>query len=179
MTEIERDQILLNLDKKVNQINSIIVPMQEKVSQIDAIKEKVNQIDSIIVPMQEKVSQIDAIQEKVNQIDSIQEKVNQIDSIQEKVNQIDSIIVPMQEKVSQIDIMQKDIKELKEETRRISKSVAFIEHDHGKKIDTLIDITLGYLEGQNSIKKSLNSHNSILDNYSDRIWNLESKLGII
>ena len=85
----------------------------------------------------------------------------------------------MQEKVSQIDIMQKDIKELKEETRRISKSVAFIEHDHGKKIDTLIDITLGYLEGQNSIKKSLNSHNSILDNYSDRIWNLESKLGII
>ena len=169
MTEIERDQILLNLDKKVNQINSIIVPMQEKVSQIDATKEKVNQIDSIILPMQEKVSQIDAIQEKVNQIDSIQEKVNQIDSI----------IVPMQEKVSQIDIMQKDIKELKEETRRISKSVAFIEHDHGKKIDTLIDITLGYLEGQNSIKKSLNSHNSILDNYSDRIWNLESKLGII
>ena len=175
MTEIERDQILLNLDKKVNQINSIIVPMQEKVSQIDAIKEKVNQIDSIIVPMQEKVSQIDAIQEKVNQIDAIQEKVNQIDAIQEKVNQIDAI----QEKVSQIDIMQKDIKELKEETRRISKSVAFIEHDHGKKIDTLIDITLGYLEGQNSIKKSLNSHNSILDNYSDRIWNLESKLGII
>ena len=125
MTEIERDQILLNLDKKVNQINSIIVPMQEKVSQID------------------------------------------------------SIIVPMQEKVSQIDIMQKDIKELKEETRRISKSVAFIEHDHGKKIDTLIDIMLGNLEEQNSIKKKLNSHNSILDNHSDRIWNLESKLGII
>ena len=159
MTEIERDQILLNLDKKVNQINSIIVPMQEKVSQID----------SIIVPMQEKVSQIDAIQEKVNQIDSIHEKVNQIDSI----------IVPMQEKVSQIDIIQKDIKELKEETRRISKSVAFIEHDHGKKIDTLIDIMLGNLEEQNSIKKKLNSHNSILDNHSDRIWNLESKLGII
>lgn len=145
MTEIERDQILLNLDKKVNQINSIIVPMQEKVSQIDAIKEKVSQIDSI----------------------------------QEKVNQIDSIIVPMQEKVSQIDTLQKDIKELKEETRRISKSVAFIEHDHGKKIDTLIDIMLGNLEEQNSIKKKLNSHNSILDNHSDRIWNLESKLGII
>ena len=121
MTEIERDQLLLNLDRKVNQIDSILVPMQEKVNQIDAI----------------------------------------------------------QEKVSQIDIMQKDIKELKEETCRISKTVAFIEHDHGKKIDTLIDITLGYLEEQNFIKKNLNSHNSILDNHSDRIWNLESKLGII
>lgn len=121
MTESERDQILLNLDQKVNQLNSIIVPMQEKVSQIDSIQEKVNQID----------------------------------------------------------IMQKDIKELKEETHRISKSVAFLEHDHGKKIDTLVDITLGYLEGQHSIKKTLKSQNSILDNHSDRIWNLESKLGII
>ena len=137
MTEFERDQILLNLEKKVNQIDA----------------------------MQEKVSQIDAIQEKVSQIDAIQEKVSQIDAIQEKVNQIDA--------------MQNDIKALKEETRRISKSVAVIEHEHGKKIDTLIDITLGYLEEQNFIKKSLKSQSDTLDNHSNRIWNLESKLGII
>ena len=68
---------------------------------------------------------------------------------------------------------------LKEETRRISKSVAVIEHEHGKKIDTLIDITLGYLEEQNFIKKSLKSQSDTLDNHSNRIWNLESKLGII
>ena len=75
--------------------------------------------------------------------------------------------------------MQKDIKELKEETRRISKTVAFIEHDHGEKIDKLVDIMLGFLETHNSIKKTLNSHSVTLDNFSDRIWNLESKLGII
>ena len=112
-----------------------------------------------------KVSQIDAIQEKVSQIDAIQEKVSQIDAIQEKVNQI--------------DIMQNDIKELKEETRKISKSVATIELEHGKKFDTLIDITTGLLEEQNLFKKELNSFANILDNHSDRIWNLESKLGII
>ena len=158
MTEYERDQILLNLNKKVNQFD---VVQKELVYRVDAIQEKVSQIDAI----QEKVSQIDAIQEKVNQIDAIQEKVNQIDAIQEKVNQI--------------DIMQNDIRELKEETRRISKSVAFIEHDHGKKIDTLIDITKGLLEEQTLFKKKLNSFANILDNHSDRIWNLESKLGII
>ena len=138
MTENERDQILLNLDKKVNQLDS----NQKKFA-----------------------SQIDAIQEKVNQIDAIQEKVSQIDAIQEKVNQI--------------DIMQNDIKELKEETRKISKSVATIELEHGKKFDTLIDITTGLLEEQNLFKKELNSFANILDNHSDRIWNLESKLGII
>ena len=154
MTEYERDQILLNLNKKVNQFD---VVQKKLVYRVDAIQEKVSQIDAI----QEKVSQIDAIQEKVNQIDAIQEKVNQIDAIQEKV------------------IMQNDIRELKEETRRISKSVAFIEHDHGKKIDTLIDITKGLLEEQTLFKKKLNSFANILDNHSDRIWNLESKLGII
>ena len=127
MTEYERDQILLKLDKKFNQF--------------------------------------DAIQEKVNQIDSIQEKVNQFDAIQEKVNQIDA--------------MQNDIKELKEETRKISKSVAVIEQEHGSKIQMLIDISLGYLEKQKHFEKDLNSHDSILDNHSNRIWNLESKLGII
>ena len=168
MTENERDQILLNLDKKVNQIDS---NQKKFASQIDAIQEKVNQIDAI----QEKVNQIDAIQEKVSQIDAIQEKVSQIDAIQEKVSQIDAI----QEKVNQIDIMQNDIKELKEETRKISKSVATIELEHGKKFDTLIDITTGLLEEQNLFKKELNSFANILDNHSDRIWNLESKLGII
>ena len=118
MTEFERDQILLKLDKKFNQI------------------------------------------------DSIQEKVNQIDSIQKNV-------------VNQINSMQKDIKDLKEETSRISRSVAIIEHEHGNKIQMLIDVSLGYLEDKNSFKKKLNSFANTLDNHSDRIWNLESKLGII
>ena len=148
MTENERDQILLNLDKKVNQLDS---NQKKFASQIDAIQEKVNQIDAI----QEKVSQIDAIQEKVSQIDAIQEKVNQIDS------------------------MQQDIKELKQETRKISQSVAVLEHEHGEKIQALLDGQIGILEKLDLFESTLNSHNNILDNHSDRIWNLESKLGIV
>ena len=144
-----------------NESNQILLYLQKIVNQIDAIQEKVNQID--------------AIQEKVNQIDAIQEKVSQIDAIQEKVNQIDAI----QEKVSQIDSMQQDIKELKQETRKISQSVAVLEHEHGEKIQALLDGQIGILEKLDLFESTLNSHNNILDNHSDRIWNLESKLGIV
>ena len=144
-----------------NESNQILLYLQKIVNQIDAIQEKVNQIDAI----QEKVNQIDAIQEKVSQIDAIQEKVNQIDAIQEKVNQIDS--------------MQQDIKELKQETRKISQSVAVLEHEHGEKIQALLDGQIGILEKLDLFESTLNSHNNILDNHSDRIWNLESKLGIV
>ena len=144
-----------------NESNQILLYLQKIVNQIDTIQEKVNQIDAI----QEKVNQIDAIQEKVNQIDAIQEKVSQIDAIQEKVNQIDS--------------MQQDIKELKQETRKISQSVAVLEHEHGEKIQALLDGQIGILEKLDLFESTLNSHNNILDNHSDRIWNLESKLGIV
>ena len=144
-----------------NESNQILLYLQKIVNQIDAIQEKVSQIDAI----QEKVSQIDAIQEKVNQIDAIQEKVSQIDAIQEKVSQIDS--------------MQQDIKELKQETRKISQSVAVLEHEHGEKIQALLDGQIGILEKLDLFESTLNSHNNILDNHSDRIWNLESKLGIV
>ena len=144
-----------------NESNQILLYLQKIVNQIDAIQEKVSQIDAI----QEKVSQIDAIQEKVSQIDAIQEKVSQIDAIQEKVSQIDS--------------MQQDIKELKQETRKISQSVAVLEHEHGEKIQALLDGQIGILEKLDLFESTLNSHNNILDNHSDRIWNLESKLGIV
>ena len=134
-----------------------------------------NESNQILLYLQKIVNQIDAIQEKVSQIDAIQEKVNQIDAIQEKVNQIDAI----QEKVNQIDSMQQDIKELKQETRKISQSVAVLEHEHGEKIQALLDGQIGILEKLDLFESTLNSHNNILDNHSDRIWNLESKLGIV
>ena len=134
-----------------------------------------NESNQILLYLQKIVNQIDAIQEKVSQIDAIQEKVNQIDAIQEKVNQIDAI----QEKVNQIDSMQQDIKELKQETRKISQSVAVLEHEYGEKIQALLDGQIGILEKLDLFESTLNSHNNILDNHSDRIWNLESKLGIV
>ena len=134
-----------------------------------------NEKDQVLLYLQKIVNQFDTIQEKVSQIDSIQEKVNQIDSIQEKVSQIDAI----REKVNQIDSMQQDIKELNQETRKISQSVAVLEHEHGEKIQALLDGQIGILEKLDLFESTLNSHNSSLDNHSDRIWNLESKLGII
>ena len=134
-----------------------------------------NESNQILLYLQKIVNQIDAIQEKVSQIDAIQEKVSQIDAIQEKVSQIDAI----QEKVNQIDSMQQDIKELKQETRKISQSVAVLEHEYGEKIQALLDGQIGILEKLDLFESTLNSHNNILDNHSDRIWNLESKLGIV
>ena len=65
------------------------------------------------------------------------------------------------------------------ELRNISKSIAKIEVEHGKKIDTLVDITSSILEKLDSLDKGFESNVKQLNNHSNRIWNLESKVGII
>ena len=65
------------------------------------------------------------------------------------------------------------------ELRNLSKNIAKIEVEHGNKIDTLIDVTSGILERLDSLENKVESIIKIIDNHSDRIWNLESKVGII
>ena len=65
------------------------------------------------------------------------------------------------------------------ELRNISKNVAKIEVEHGKKIDTLVDVTSSILEKLDSLEKGFESNVKQLNNHSNRIWNLESKVGII
>lgn len=65
------------------------------------------------------------------------------------------------------------------ELRNISKSIAKIEVEHGNKIDTLVDVTSSILEKLDSLEKGFKSNVKQLNNHFNRIWNLESKVGII
>ena len=72
MTEYERDQILLNLDKKVDQLDS---NQKKFANQINFIQEKVN----LIEPMQEKINQLDSKKLSINKeafFDSISDVLN-------------------------------------------------------------------------------------------------------
>ena len=65
------------------------------------------------------------------------------------------------------------------ELNSLSRSIAVIEYDHGSKIQAILDVTSVILNKLDSLEKNLESNNKILENHDNRIWNLESKLGII
>ena len=65
------------------------------------------------------------------------------------------------------------------EIRSLSRSVAFIEVDHGNKLQALLDVTSGILEKLESFEKRFESNEADLENHSIRILNLESKVGIV
>ena len=95
--------------------------------------------------------------------------LQELKSIHSKLNEHDEEFKFMHSKFDEHDI----------ELRNISKSVAKIEVEHGKKIDTLVDVTSSILEKLNSLEKGFESNVKQLNNHSNRIWNLESKVGII
>ena len=71
------------------------------------------------------------------------------------------------------------VEEMGKEVRSISKSVAVIEVEHGSKIQALLDTQVGILKKLDSFENRFESNEGILDNHSDRIWRLESEVGII
>ena len=75
-----------------------------------------------------------------------------------------------------LEEMKKDISELKQETRKISGSVAVIEHQHGEKIQVLLDGHNGILSKLDSINKRFESDEERLDNHTFRIAALETKI---
>ena len=103
---------------------------------------------------------------KANQENLILQELKLIHS---KLNEHDEEFKFMHSKFDEHDI----------ELRNISNSVAKIEVEHGKKIDTLVDVTSSILEKLDSLEKGFESNVKQLNNHSNRIWNLESKVGII
>ena len=75
-----------------------------------------------------------------------------------------------------LEEMKKDISELKTETRSISGSVAVIEHQHGEKIQVLLDGHSGIISKLDSINKRFESDEDRLDNHTFRIAALETQL---
>ena len=85
----------------------------------------------------------------------------------------------LEEHDNEFKFMHSKFEEHDNEFKSLSRSIAVIEVEHGKKIDTLIDITSGILERLNSLEKSFESIVKEVSKHSDQIWNLESKAGIV
>ena len=109
--------------------------------------------------------------------------LQELKSIHSKLNEHDKEFEFMHSKFDGYDkefgFMHSKFDEHDKELRNISKSIAKIEVEHGKKIDTLVDITSSILEKLDSLDKGFESNVKQLNNHSNRIWNLESKVGII
>ena len=65
---------------------------------------------------------------------------------------------------------------LKEELRKISKSLAVIEVEHGNKLDILIDITKLHQEKFIAVEEKIKSCENEIENNSNKIYYLNSKV---
>ena len=81
--------------------------------------------------------------------------------------------------LQEFNFMHSKFEEQDNKFKNLSRSIAVIEVEHGKKIDTLIDITSGIIERLDSLEKSFESNVKEVSKHSDQIWNLESKAGIV
>ena len=123
----------------------------------------------------------------LQELKSIHSKLNEHDNefkfMHSKFDEYDKEFKFMHSKFDEHDnefkFMHSKFDEHDKELRNISKSVAKIEVEHGKKIDTLVDVTSSILEKLDSLEKGFESNVKQLNNHSNRIWNLESKVGII
>ena len=111
------------------------------------------------------------------------EILQELKSLHSKLNEHDKEFEFIHSKFDEYDqefkFMHSKFDEHDKELRNISKSVAKIEVEHGKKIDTLVDVTSSILEKLDSLEKGFESNVKQLNNHSNRIWNLESKVAII
>ena len=90
--------------------------------------------------------------------------------------QRDKVLLSMKQ---QLDNHDEQFKSVNEELRKLSKSVAKLEVDYGSKIQALLDGQVGILQKLDSFEKRFESNEIDLEDHSNRIWNLESKVGIV
>lgn len=66
--------------------------------------------------------------------------------------------------------------ETNKELRKLSQTVAKIEHEHGGKIQAILDVITSYPEKFESIENRLESIETKLDKHSDQIYCINSKV---
>lgn len=123
-----------------------------------------------------------AIKELSNKMDDMQKDVDEIKGVipemQENIEQLKIVIPEMQENVIQLqkemkNITQIIIPEMQVEIRKISKSVAVIEVEHGEKLDLLFDIFDMHEEKLKSNERRIHLCERHLDRHDDEIYYLK------
>lgn len=124
-----------------------------------------------------------AIKELSNKMDDMQKDVDEIKGVipemQENIEQLTIVVSELQENVIQLqkemkNITQIIIPEMQVEIRKISKSVAVIEVEHGEKLDLLFDIFDMHEEKLKSNERRIHLCERHLDRHDDEIYYLKA-----
>lgn len=96
---------------------------------------------------------------------------------QEKRDQMLIDLKEGQEKlISRVDKLERNQIETNCELRKISQTVARIEHEHGEKLQAALDGFSGHSEKIISLENKLDKHENILNKHADQIYYLNSKV---
>lgn len=103
-----------------------------------------------------------------------------INALNEKMDKgfadIKSEIKDIRNTIKVIPQMQKDIKDMKIEIRQLSRTVARIEIEHGKKLEALFDAFSMHSEKISSLESKVEFCIRRLDKHDDEIYYLKSRI---
>ena len=177
-----------------NEINSIILKIydeQKKTSsKIDNMEKLINtkfrEIQEQIRELQIRIGNLEkrvgSLEEKVSSLEkrvtSLEEKVTslekRVNNLEEKVNCLQEQVNSMQIQVNGIET--KKIPSIKDELRRISKTVARIEQEHGEKLQILFDAVTGSNQKSKELEKRIEKDEKIINRHSNEIYYLKEKV---
>lgn len=118
---------------------------------------------------QQILNKMDTMQQDIyNKMDIMQQDTyDKMNTMQQDIyNKMDTM---QQDIYSKMDIMQQDI-------RSLQKDVAIIQHEHGSKIQLLLDYAVQNSEEHTKMNALLEKHSSTLNNHEIRLQIVEDKL---
>lgn len=149
-----------------NEINSIILKIY------DEQKKTSFKIDNMEKLINTKFREIqEQIRELQIRIGNLEKRVN---NLEEKVNCLQEQVNSMQIQVNGIET--KEIPSIKDELRRISKTVARIEQEHGEKLQILFDAVTGSSQKSKELEKRIEKDEKIINRHSNEIYYLKEKV---
>ena len=80
------------------------------------------------------------------------------------------------ELLGRVENLEYGLKDTNQELRSLSQTVAKIEHEHGHKLQILLDVVTSYPEKFDSTEKNLDLHEKRLNKHDDEIYYLNSKV---
>ena len=126
--------------------------------------------DNILFDLQKGMKRHDEKLENLQ--NSINKHNEKLENLQNSINKHDEKLENLQNSINKHDEM---LENLHEEVRNISQSVAVIEHDHGEKLQVLLDIYPEFYKKFASFAKNFVSNDHRFDNLEARVYSLESK----
>lgn len=116
------------------------------------------------------------VEEIVKQVGNLEQQVGRLE---QQVEKILTIVLKIDEKQDRLeerqDKMEETQKQMQEELTRVGNTVAVIEHEHGRKIDLILEVLTGHTEKLEEHDKEFEKGGKILQMHDNKIAILDSR----